>query len=228
MLSKDKMYLYGMLTTGIAVQIITFAIAPDNPWSLVSGILGICSVVLCSQGNIWTFLFGFGQIITYTYLCYLERFYAGIAMNAFYFISQIYGIFSWHKRLTTPTTRETKATHIQTSRLSVPTLIVLLTLTIGTSILTGSLLHRYTTDTQPYLDAFTTVPAIVAQVLMVLAYREQWYIWLFIDILYVLLWIRADNYSMTAQYIFWCINCVYGFVHWTKQSRPTSTTPTNT
>lgn len=230
MQAKEKIYLYGLLLTGIAVQIITFVLMPDNPWSLVSGLFGICSVVLCSQGNILTFFFGFGQILTYTYLCYLERFYAGIAMNAFYFITQIYGIYAWRKRLihkdvsalpsdTSAGSTQSATAEIHTRRLSVRTVSVLLVLVIAVSWLTGWLLGRYTDDTQPYLDAFTTVPAIAAQVLMVLAYREQWYLWLFIDVLYVLLWLRAGNYCMTAQYVFWCINCVYGFLHWTKTAR---------
>ena len=230
MQAKEKIYLYGLLLTGIAVQIITFVLMPDNPWSLVSGLFGICSVVLCSQGNILTFFFGFGQILTYTYLCYLERFYAGIAMNAFYFITQIYGIYAWRKRLihkdvsavssdTSAGSPQSATAEIHTRRLSFKTVSVLLVLVIAVSWLTGWLLGRYTDDTQPYLDAFTTVPAIVAQVLMVLAYREQWYLWLFIDVLYVLLWLRAGNYCMTAQYVFWCINCVYGFVHWSKSAK---------
>ena len=214
MQAKEKIYLYGLLVTGIAVQVVTFVLLPDNPWSLVSGVLGICSVVLCSQGNILTFFFGFGQILTYTYLCYLERFYAGIAMNAFYFITQIYGIYAWRKRLIHNDDSTTPATEIHTRRLSATTLAVLSAGILAVSVLTGWLLGRYTDDTQPYLDAFTTVPAIAAQILMVLAYREQWYLWLFIDVLCVLLWLRADNYCMTAQYVFWCINCVYGFLHW--------------
>ncbi len=209
MQSREKIYLYGLLTTGIAVQIITFILVPDTPWSLVSGLFGICSVVLCSQGNIFTFFFGFGQILTYTYLCYLERFYAGIAMNAFYFCTQIYGIYAWRKRLAT-------TAEIHTRSLSPRAISVLSLCVVAVSALTGWLLGRYTDDTQPYLDAFTTVPAIVAQVLMILAYREQWFLWLFIDALYVIMWLRADNYCMTAQYLFWCINCIYGFIHWTR------------
>jgi len=88
------------------------------------------------------------------------------------------------------------------------------------SLLTGWLL-TFTDDSQPYLDALTTIPALVAQVLMILAYREQWYIWFLIDLLYVVLWARAGNWCLFAQHIFWCINCVYGYLTWsqTLQSR---------
>lgn len=208
-LSKQRgMWLF--LATGVLVQVITFYLMPHTPWALVSGILGICSVVLGAQGNILTFVFGFAQVVTYTYLCVVERFYAEIAINIYYFITMIYGVYCWRNRLLDNTLQ------IHTRCLSRNVFPLLSLAIILMSILTGWLLQRYTDDPQPYLDAFTTVPAIVAQVLMVLAYREQWYLWLAVDILAVVMWIRAENYCMAAQYAFWCANCIYGYVQWTK------------
>ena len=95
-----KRFDIAFLVTGLIVQIIVYWLAPTHWLSLVSSLLGITSVILCSQGNIWTFAFGFGQIITYSCLCYMERFYAGLLMNAFYFFSQIYGIYAWRRQRT--------------------------------------------------------------------------------------------------------------------------------
>ena len=201
------------LATGLLVQIVTFCLMPHSPWALVSGILGICSVVLGAQGNILTFVFGFAQVVTYTYLCCIARFYAEIAINIYYFFTMIYGVYCWRKRLSD------NSLQVQTRRLShnifpfIGVVIVLL------SVLTGWLLQRYTDDPQPYLDAFTTIPAIAAQILMVMAYREQWYLWLMVDVLALVMWMRAENYCMAAQYAFWCANCVYGYIQWTKSMK---------
>lgn len=184
---------------------------PDSPWSLVSGLLGICSVVLGAKGNILTFVFGFAQVGTYTYLCVQERFYAEIALNIFYFITMIYGVYVWKKRLT-----KENSLQIHTRKLSYKLAPVLVISVVLLSLVVGWLLQRYTDDPQPYLDAFTTVPAIVAQILMVLAFREQWYIWILVDILALVMWLRAGNYCMAAQYLFWCANCVYGYIQWTR------------
>jgi nicotinamide mononucleotide transporter len=187
---------------------------PDSPWSLVSGLLGICSVVLGAQGNILTFVFGFAQVGTYTYLCVQERFYAEIALNIFYFITMIYGVYVWKKRLT-----KENSLQIHTRKLSYKLAPVLVISVVLLSLVVGWLLQRYTDDPQPYLDAFTTVPAIVAQILMVLTFREQWYIWILVDILALVMWLRAGNYCMAAQYLFWCANCVYGYIQWSKLNR---------
>lgn len=199
------------LILGLLVQVLTFVLMPDNPISLVSGMLGICSVVLGAQGNILTFVFGFAQVATYTYLCCIERFYAEIAINIYYFITMIYGVYCWRNRLSN------NSLQVQTRRLSIKLIAWGMLLIALFSWLTGWLLARFTDDPQPYMDAFTTVPAIAAQLLMVLAYREQWYLWLVVDVLAVVMWLRAENYCMAAQYVFWCVNCIYGYIQWTRQ-----------
>lgn len=199
------------LILGLLVQVLAFVLMPDNPISLVSGMLGICSVVLGAQGNILTFVFGFAQVATYTYLCCVERFYAEIAINIYYFITMIYGVYCWRNRLSN------NSLQVQTRRLSIKLLAWGMLLIALFSWLTGWSLARFTDDPQPYMDAFTTVPAIAAQLLMVLAYREQWYLWLVVDVLAVVMWLRAENYCMAAQYIFWCVNCIYGYIQWTRQ-----------
>ena len=198
------------LVAGLLVQTITYCLMPHSPWALVSGMLGICSVVLGAQGNILTFVFGFAQVVTYTYLCIVERFYGEIAINIYYFFTMIYGVYCWRRRLSD------NSLQVQTRRLS-RNIFPLLSVAIALlSLLVGWLLQRYTDDPQPYLDAFTTVPAIVAQILMVMAYREQWYLWLVVDVLALVMWLRAENYCMAVQYAFWCANCIYGYVQWTK------------
>ena len=196
------------LVSGLIVQVLTYWLSPTHPLSLVSGLLGIVSVILCAQGNIWTFAFGFGQILTYSGLCYMERFYAGLGLNAFYFVSQIYAIYVWKKL-------RTDKTAIITPR-SLPlvwfTLLCVAMVAVGVAV--GWLLSRYTDDSQPYMDAVTTIVSIVAQVLLVMAYRQQWWLWLAVDVLFIIMWIVAGNWSMVMQYAFWCANCVYGLIRW--------------
>ena len=219
--SNRKRFDYCFMAIGLLIQVVTYYITnsliPDSmtPLSLVSGCLGVCSVCLAAQGNILTFLFGFAQVGTYTYLCVTQRFYGEIAINVYYFLTMIYGVYAWKKRL--GTTEEKLA--VETRRLKTSIAFTLFAVTLLGSGLVGWGLATFTDDTQPYLDAFTTVPALVAQVLMILVYREHWFIWLAVDVLSVVLWIRAGDYCMAAQYTFWCANCLYGLKRWQTLSR---------
>ncbi len=210
---RNNLFLWLFLSIGLTVQVVTFCITRSAPISLICGALGICSVVLCSQGNILTFAFGFAQIITYSYICYTEQLYGTLAINAYYFVTQIYGVYAWRKRISG---ENVLAESVSTRKLPGRVLAVMAVCVVAGSAVAGWCLATFTNDTQPYLDACTTVPALVAQVLMILAYREQWYIWFTIDVLYVVLWARAGDYCLFAQHVFWCINCVYGYINWSK------------
>ena len=187
-----KRFDIAFLVTGLIVQIIVYWLAPTHWLSLVSGLLGITSVILCSQGNIWTFAFGFGQIITYSCLCYMERFYAGLLMNAFYFFSQIYGIYAWRRQ------RTDESAIIAPRSLPVRRFVVLCAALAAVSAGVGWILDGHTDDSQPYMDAITTVVSVVAQVMLVMAIRQQWWLWLFVDVLFVAMWIM-DLWHATLE-----------------------------
>ena len=218
-MTRSKIFDWTFIAFGLLIQVVTYCVTnfltsnpltsnPLTPISLISGCLGVCSVCLTAQGNIWTYAFGFGQVLTFTYLCWTQRFYGTIAINAYYFGTMVYGIFAWRSRMKAETQT------VIPRALTPAVLVSVIGATICASALVGWGLAAWTDDTQPYLDAYTTVPALVAQVLMILVYREHWFIWLAIDVLSVALWLRAGDYCMTAQYVFWCMNCLYGLKRW--------------
>ena len=216
-MTRSKIFDICFIAFGLLVQVVTFFITnslnPDTltPLSLISGCLGVCSVCLAAQGNIWTYAFGFGQVLTFTYICWTQRFYGTIAINAYYFGTMVYGIFEWRKRLRNEGESERR---VVPRALTPAVVVTIVAATLAVSALVGWGLAAWTDDTQPYLDAYTTTPALVAQVLMILVYREHWFLWLAIDVLSVALWLRAGDYCMAAQYIFWCANCLYGLRRW--------------
>ncbi len=214
MMNRQKVFDYGFLALGLLIQVVTYMFMPHETWLyLLCGCLGICSDCLSAQGNIHTFFLGFAQVITYTYLCYTQRFYGMIAVNAYYFVTMIYGVWVWKKRL--KATKDDSNGHIVTPRsLPVRVLPMLVAATLLGAWLAGWGLAAWTDDTQPYLDAFTTIPALVGQVLLILVYREHWFVWLAVDLVSVVIWFRAADYCMAAQYLFWCANCLYGLHRW--------------
>ncbi len=219
-MTRNKIFDFSFIAFGLLVQVVTYFITNSlNPHSLtlvslISGCLGVCSVCLAAQGNIWTYAFGFGQVLTFTWLCWTQRFYGTIAINAYYFGTMVYGIFVWKKRLRAENQESGAERRVVPRSLTPAVMTAILGATVCASTLVGWGLSAWTDDTQPYLDAYTTVPALVAQVLMILVYREHWFIWLAIDILSVALWLRAGDYCMAAQYVFWCMNCLYGLHRW--------------
>ena len=80
-------------------------------------------------------------------------------------------------------------------------------------ILAYSIVNQYNAD-QIILDIITTVIGILAQIMLILRFREQWILWFVLDILCIVLWAIDCNWCLMVQYIFWTINCVYGYYCW--------------
>jgi nicotinamide mononucleotide transporter len=74
-------------------------------------------------------------------------------------------------------------------------------------------------STLSYLDAFTVALAVIAQMLMVWRYREQWAVWIVINVTSLVMFIILKNWSMVAMYIAWTINAIYGWLNWTKLAK---------
>lgn len=192
---------------GVGIQFLVSVITGGSDLSLVSGICGIISVVLCSQRKMMFYLFGFVQLFTYVVLCLQQRLYGEIAENAFYFVTMLIGIYHWVRHY------NEEETVVETRKLNVEQKMWT---AIGTLIGTFALFNvlSATDDTQPFIDAVTTAPAFVAQTLMILRYKDSWIYWLIIDAGAIPMWIIAGDWCMVAQYVFWTANCIYGFKKW--------------
>lgn len=192
---------------GIIIQIVTYMFSDDALLSLISGIAGIIAVVLCSQRKFSFYFWALLQMFTFMFICYQQQLYGKILENWFYFITMIYGIFVWKNNIEDNIIKTRKLTIIQW-------VDILITLISGTALLYISLL--IINGTSPFIDSLTTALAFIAQILMILRYKESWYFWLVVDIICVILFISINNYCMTIQYIFWTINCFYGLKMWSN------------
>jgi nicotinamide mononucleotide transporter len=71
---------------------------------------------------------------------------------------------------------------------------------------------------QIWLDTITTTIGIIAQIMLILRFREQWILWFILDVLCVVLWAIDGNWCLSMQYVFWIINCIYGFICWNPKN----------
>lgn len=207
----DKLYMISML----ALQIIVFVYNPDSILGIIAGISGVISVVLCAKGKISFYFIGFVQTISYLILSWNNKFYGEVLENIFYLVTMVWGIFVWKKSYQTD---DVGSSQVETKRFTAKQWILSIILTTISTLVMGYILSRIG-SAQAYTDALTNVLAIFAQILMVKCYREQWIWWLIIDIVCIKLWFVAGNWSMVAMYIAWTINCIYGWVNWSKTSK---------
>lgn len=193
------------IMAGVATQAVAYALSEDSLLSLISGIAGVISVVLCSQRKVSFYFWGFLQIGTFVVICINEHLYGKLFENGFYLITMIGGLLMWK--------RNQQGDSVSTRKLSRSDMWWLL----GHSVVSIAVLYgalRMIGGEQPFMDSFTTILAIVAQLLMIYRYRESWLFWLVVDIACIIMWYNEGNWCMTVQYIFWTANCIYGLIKW--------------
>lgn len=199
----------------VAMQIVVYCIAPDTPLSIIAGIAGCISVVMCAKGRLEFYFIGFVQNFSYMFLAYQNRFYGEVIENVFYIITMIWGIFVWGKNMQD---NGDGTKNVIAKKFSALQWIASIVLTVIATAIMGKFLTSIGSN-QAYIDAATNVMAIFAQILMVRRYREQWVWWIVIDLLNIWMWGVVGNWSMVAMYIAWTVNCIYGWVNWTKLNR---------
>lgn len=197
----------------IMLQVIMYYIAPDTPIGMICGISGVICVVLTAKGKISSYIFNFIQMITYMIICWEARLFLEFGEQVFYFIACIFGVFLWKKNMKK---NEDGTEQVIAKKFKPWHWVATIIITLVTTFILGSFGNNILGSTLPYLDAFTVALAVIAQLLMVWRYREQWAVWIVIDVSSLVMFIMLHEWAMVAMYIAWTINAIYGWYNWTK------------
>lgn len=203
----------------VALQIVVYCFVPDSPIGMICGVAGVICVVLTAKGKISSYVFNFIQIVTYMYICWGLKLYLEFAENIFYFVTCIFGVFLWKKNMLK---NDDGSTQVMAKKFKIWHWIVTIAIAIVGTIVLGYFGENCLGSTLPYYDALTNVLAIVAQLLMVWRFREQWIVWIVIDVTCLIMFITLAQWSVVAMYIAWTINAFYGWYNWSKLNKMSS------
>lgn len=200
----------------VALQIIVYCFVPDTPIGMICGVAGVVCVVLTAKGKISSYLFNFIQMITYMVICWDAKLYLEFGEQIFYFVACIFGVFLWKKNMKK---NDDGTTQVIAKKFMPWHWVVTVVVTVVTTILLGTFGNQILGSTLPYLDAFTVALAVIAQLLMVWRYREQWAVWIVINVSSLVMFVALGQWSMVAMYVAWTINAFYGWYNWTKLNK---------
>lgn len=194
----------------IAAQIGIYIYNPDSILGMVSGVSGIICNVFVSKGKISNYFFGLIFAYTYFYISLGANFLGEMNTTLYVYIpAQFIGYFLWKANMQ----KEQGADAVVAKALTAKGWMGLIAfLVIGTFLFVQLLNHFGGSSTG--LDGLSTIIVIAAQALMVLRYREQWLLWILLNIISIALW--AENTSMYVMYSAYLLNSLYGYYNWSK------------
>ena len=200
----------------ILLQVGVYCFAPDTPIGMICGVSGVICVALTAKGKISSYIFNFIQMITYMVICWDAALYLEFGEQVFYFIACIFGVFLWKKNMVK---NEDGSEQVVAKKFKLWHWIVTVVATIVCTLGLGYFGDNVLGSTLSYLDALTVALAVIAQLLMVWRYREQWIMWIVIDISSLIMFLILGQWSMVAMYVAWTINAIYGWYNWSKLNR---------
>ncbi len=177
-----------------------------NKLLLVEIFAVICSAlytILITYGNSWCWLFAISASVVFLYLCYQKKLIAETILHGFYFLTGIYGWYTWGN-----------SSSFVSSSLNVETNLLLLGMSVLGVFLMASALKRFSDAKLPYIDSFTTIFSFIGTFLMIYMYKENWYYWIVIDAVSIYLYAKRGLYISAVLYLFYTGLAINGLMNW--------------
>ncbi|OOF39384.1 nicotinamide riboside transporter pnuC [Rodentibacter mrazii] len=202
------------LVVFIIAQIWAYVQQDDNSLlEMISGISGILCVVLVSKGKISNYFFGLIFAYTYFYVAWGQNFLGEMNTVLYVYLpAQFIGYFMWKNNMQNDNGGESVVAKALTPQ---GWIALALFIGIGTLLFVQALQAAGGSSTG--LDGLTTIIVVAAQLLMILRYREQWLLWIVLNILSIILW--AETPAMYLMYSAYLLNSLYGYYNWTKLTK---------
>lgn len=185
--------------------------------AIIASIMGVIYVILNGCRLSVAFLFGIVNTFIYGIVSYQNGLYGDFMLNVFYSCPCcIIGLIAWFKA-----SKDTTVANISSFKLKQRIIFALLVIiAIGVY---GTILLALK-DTQPYLDATTTVLSISAYICLILRKKEVWYLFNISNILSILMWginyrTSDANLAILFMYVIYTANSLLNTVKWELSNR---------
>ncbi len=228
--------LMGLMVLVIVITTIFKIQEPDARVAMLliaalGSVMGVASTVLSANGIIWTFIFGILDVVFCCIVAADNQIWGNFSLHLFYFLPmQFVGIWQWRKRGAEGAKSEVKARRLNGKQRLITIVSVLAGLAVVFYVLLQIRMRTAEGDfdrSQVFFDAAVTTFNIAGQILMSLAFYEQWYLWILVNIASIFLWggtmlsSAASSYTvvMFIKYCFYLVNSLNGLRIWFKLSR---------
>lgn len=188
----------------------------DSLMGIISATTGVACVVCTGKGKLSAYIFGAVNCVLYGVISYQARLYGETTLNLLYYLPmQFYGFYVWSKNMNAETC-EVKKKHMKNSG----RLLLLLSIIAGT-VVYGFVL-KFMGDAMSFVDAFTTVSSVIAMIVSIKMFTEQWWIWIGVNVFSVYMWYcdissGSYNWATLLMWMVYLINSVVMCVKWEKE-----------
>jgi nicotinamide mononucleotide transporter len=188
----------------------------QQTWLEIIGVItGLLCVYLAALNNIWNWPLAIISVGIYIFIFLDARLYADMGLQFYFMGMNIYGWYFWSKK---PADEVKTPVVLITTRQAITALIVIAVVTpgLGFALIKLSPILHYKPASYPYLDSFCTACSLVGQVFLARKVLENWLIWIFVDIIYVGVYIFKHLDLTAFMYAVYVAIALMGYIDWKK------------
>lgn len=183
-----------------------------------SGVItGTLCVYLAAKNKILSWPFAIVSVIIYIFIFWDAKLYADMGLQVYFLIMNFYGWYFWSSRDDGPKTPVSSITRKE----AILSLISIIVFTAGI----GFFLYERTDASFPFIDSFCTACSLVAQIFLARKVMENWLIWIFVDVIYVGVYIVKDLHLTAGMYALYIYIAAIGYWEWRKEYQLRKTVP---
>ncbi|TSJ38922.1 nicotinamide mononucleotide transporter [Mucilaginibacter corticis] len=175
---------------------------------VIGVITGLLCVYLAAKNIIWNWPFAIISVVIYIFIFFDSHLFADMGLQFYFLTTNIYGWYYWSKKPASEDKTPVMRIKRKEGLLSVAAIILF-------TFLLGSVL-KYTTASYPYLDSFCTACSLVAQFFLARKVLENWLIWVFVDVVYVGVYIYKDLHLTAVMYAIYVAIALMGYFDWKR------------
>lgn len=193
----------------------------DNIIGIISSLTGIMYTICAGKGKLSAYIFGVVNCTLYAFISYKAGLYGETMLNAlYYFPMQFIGFFIWSKNINEETHEVNKFHMKNRERIITVILIIVLTYIYG-------LILSHFGDSLPFWDSFTTTASVIAIIISIKMYSEQWWIWFAVNSASIYMWwinftVQKDNIATLIMWALYLINGIILGIKWELEIKSNS------
>jgi len=190
-------------------QSISLAGLLTTPLEILGFITGAICVYLNTKQNVLGWFFGIVNAVLYGIVFWQVRLYADTGLQAYYFVTSIYGWWMW--KFGGQNHDGVQVTLTPTRHYPVFGLIF-----VAVTLSWGFVLGRFTNASLSYVDSALTVASLIGQWMMARKYLENWIVWIVADAAYVVMYFYKDLHLTAILYAVFLLLAVWGYIQWKR------------
>lgn len=172
-------------------------------------ISGILCVWLAAKNNIWNWPIAIISVAIYIIIFLEAKLYADTGLQVYFLGMNIYGWYFWSRK-------PADEAQVPVKRIR-PMEILFSAVGIAVfTVLIGFFLYQKTDASFPFIDSFCTACSLVAQFFLARKVLENWLIWIFVDIIYVGVYLAKGLHLTAGMYALYIFIALSGYLAWRK------------